>query len=200
MSFLVRMWAYVTLGAMAFLVEEAAPLFGGLAARDRHMHLSAVVIAVAIGTWAVGFALYLLGRWRGHWLRKRYPRFRKLLLQSIALVRRHPWRASLAVRYAWGLRVPIPIACGIGRVPLYIFTIGTAISCITWSLIFSLLGWWLGDATETLIGHVKEWEPFIGAALVVAMIVGFIVVRRRRVADRVERVLDRESLPPAKEP
>jgi len=200
MSFLARMWAYVSLGAMAFIVEEASPLFGGLAARDRHMHLSAVVIAVALGTWAAGFGLYLLGRWRGHWLRKRYPRFRKLLLQSIALVRRHPWRASLAVRYAWGLRLPIPIACGIGRVPLYIFSIGTAISCITWSLVFSLLGWWLGDATETLIGHVKEWEPFIGAALVVAMIVGFIVVRRRRIAQRVERVLDRESLPPAKEP
>jgi membrane protein DedA with SNARE-associated domain len=200
MSFLVRMWAYVSLGAMAFIVEEASPLFGGLAARDRHMHLSAVIIAVAIGTWAAGFALYLLGRWRGHWLRKRYPRFRKLLLQSIALVRRHPWRAALAVRYAWGLRLPIPIACGIGRVPLYIFSIGTAISCITWSLIFSLLGWWLGDATETLIGHVKQWEPYIGAVLVIAMIVGFVVVRRRRIPQRIERALDRESLPPAKEP
>jgi membrane protein DedA with SNARE-associated domain len=200
MSFLVRMWAYVSLGAMAFIVEEASPLFGGLAARDRHMHLSAVIIAVAIGTWAAGFALYLLGRWRGHWLRKRYPRFRKLLLQSIALVRRHPWRAALAVRYAWGLRLPIPIACGIGRVPLYIFSIGTAISCITWSLIFSLLGWWLGDATETLIGHVKQWEPYIGAVLVIAMIVGFVVVRRRHIPQRIERALDRESLPPAKEP
>src|ERR1051325_2937451 len=200
MSFLARMWAYVSLGAMAFLVEEASPLFGGLAARDRHMHLSAVVIAVALGTWGTGLALYLLGRWRGHWLRKRYPRFRKLLLQSIALVRRHPWRAALAVRYAWGLRVPIPIACGIGRVPLYVFMIGTAISCFTWSLIFSLLGWWLGDATETLIGHVREWEPFIGTALVVAMIIGFVVVRRRRIPQRIERALDPESLPPAEEP
>jgi len=42
--------------------------------------------------------------------RKRWPRFRRVIIQSVALVRRHPWRASLLVRFAWGLRLPLPFS------------------------------------------------------------------------------------------
>src|SRR3954469_11252766 len=107
MFFLHRLAAYITLGAMGIVWEEASPLIGGLAAHDRHLHLSRVIIAVALGTWISTFLLYLLGRWRAPWLRKRWPRFRGLIIRSVALVRRHPWRASAAVRFAWGLRLPL---------------------------------------------------------------------------------------------
>lgn len=193
MSFIANIWTYVTLGAMGFVWEEASPLIGGLAAHNHHLHLMPVIIAVALGTWGAGIGLYFLGRWRGRWMRKRWPRARKVILQSVALVRRHPWRASLAVRFAWGLRLPLPIACGVGRVPLFVYMIATAISCLLWSVIFSILGWWLGDAAEVLIGHVQKWEPYIGAALVIAMIVGFVMVRRRRIAERAAAVIDHES-------
>src|SRR5437773_3327746 len=162
MSFLERMWAYVTLGAMGIVVEEASPLMGGLAAHDRNLRLTSVIVAVALGTWLAGLALYLLGRWRGRWLRKRWPRFRKLILRSVAVVRRHPWRASLGVRFAYGLRLALPLACGVGRVPLLSYCVGSGVSSIAWSLMFSVLGWALGQTAETLVGHVKEIEPLIG--------------------------------------
>ena len=193
MSFLERMWAYITLGAMGIVWEEASPLLGGLAAHDRNLRLSSVVMAVALGTWLATFVLYLLGRARGHWLRKRWPRFRKLILRSVALVRRHPWRASLMVRFAYGLRLPLPLACGVARVPFLVYCVGTAISSVAWSLAFSVLGWALGRTTQRLIGHVREWEPVIGVAVVLSMVVGFVVVRRRHVADRSAHVIDPES-------
>lgn len=193
MTFLERMWAYITLGAMGIIWEEASPLLGGLAAHDRHLHLAPVVLAVALGTWLATLLLYLLGRAQGHSVRKRWPRFRKVILRSVALVRRHPWRASLLVRFAYGLRLPLPIACGVARVPLLIYVVGSAISAVTWSLAFSMLGWALGRTTQTLIGHVRRWEPYIGAAVVLSMIVGFIVVRRRHVAERTAHVIDPSS-------
>jgi membrane protein DedA with SNARE-associated domain len=192
MTFLERMWAYITLGAMGIIWEEASPLIGGLAAHDRNLHLFSVILAVALGTWLAGLLLYFLGRSRGHWLRKRWPRFRKLILRSVALVRRHPWRASLAVRFAYGLRLALPFACGVGRVPLLVYCIGTAASCIVWSLMFSILGWALGRTTETLIGHVRDVEPLIGFGLIILMVIGLVVSRRRRMAERTARVLDRE--------
>ncbi len=195
MTFLQRMWAYITLGAMGVVVEEASPLMGGLAAHDRHLRLSVVIVAVALGTWVASLLLYLLGRWRGRWLRKRWPRFRKLILRSVALVRRHPWRATFATRFAWGLRLPLPIACGVARVPLLVFCIGSAVSSLAWSLIFSVLGWALGETILTLVGHVRRFEPLIGAALVLLMVIGFIVVQRRHVAERTAKVLDPEAEP-----
>jgi membrane protein DedA with SNARE-associated domain len=192
MTFLERMWAYVTLGAMGIVWEEASPLIGGLAAFDRNLDLPSVITAVALGTWIAGLLLYLLGRSRGRWLRKRWPRLRPVILRSVAIVRRHPWRASLAVRFAYGLRIALPLACGVARLPLVVYAIGTAVSCAAWSLAFAVVGWWLGRTTETLIGQVRRLEPVIGAAFVLLMVVGFVVLRRRHVAERTARVLDPE--------
>jgi len=192
-TFLERFWAYVTLGAMGYVWEEASPLIGGLAAHDRHLRLISVVLAVAFGTWVVGVLLYMLGRSRGRYLRKRWPKLRRVILQSVAVVRRHPWRASLLVRFAYGLRLALPIACGIGRVPIAIFTVGSAISAVVWSAAFAVLGWALGRTTQTLIGHVRQLEPLIGTLLVLAMIVGFVVLRRRHVAEKTTRVIEGEK-------
>ena len=190
MSFLERMWAYITLGAMGIVWEEASPLIGGLAAHDRHLRLLPVILAVALGTFLATLLLYFFGRVRGRWFRKRWPRFRRVIIQSVALVRRHPWRASLLVRFAWGLRLPLPIACGVARVALYIYAVGSAVSSVVWSLAFSVLGWGLGRTTQTLIGHVRRWEPYIGALVILSMVVGFVIVRRRRVAERSAHVID----------
>ena len=205
MTFLHRLAAYITLGAMGIVWEEASPLIGGIAAQDRHLRLSRVILAVALGTWIATFLLYLLGRWQGAWLRKRWPRFRRLILRSVIAVRRHPWRASLAVRFAWGLRLPLPIACGVSRVPLLVFSVGSAISCLVWASVFTMLGWGLGETARELIGHVRRYEPLIGVALVVLMIIGLALTRRGHVAETTAQLLDPAppsdqdgTLPPAK--
>lgn len=192
MTFFERMWAYITLGAMGIIVEEASPLMGGVAARDRHLRLTTVIAAVALGTWLAGIGLYMLGRWRGRWVRKRWPRFRKGVLRSVALVRRHPWRASLAVRFAWGLRLVLPLACGVSRIPPSTYLTGTAVSCVVWSLMFTVLGWWVGETAAVLVRDMRRAEPLIAGALVLAMVVGFIVVRRRHVPEKTAKVLDQD--------
>lgn len=191
MTFLERMWAYVTLGAMGLVWEEASPLLGGVAAHDRNLDLASVVAAVALGTWLAGLGVYLLGRWRGRWIWKRWPRTRRVLLNSIAIVRRHPWRASVGSRFAYGLRLAVLLACGAGRVPVRVYAVGTAISCILWSLGFTILGWALGRTAERILGHFQRFEPILGALIVIAVGVATVWVHRRRLGDRTAEVLDR---------
>lgn len=193
MTFLERMWAYITLGAMGIVWEEASPLLGGVAAFDRNLDLVSVINAVALGTWIAGILLYFAGRVYGRWLRKSWRAARPMILRSVALVRRHPWRASLAVRFAYGLRIALPIACGVARLRLPIYLIGSAISCIVWSLVFTLIGWSLGNTTERLVGHVREYEWLVGLVFVAIMVLGFWVFRRRNQAGKTVRVLDREN-------
>jgi membrane protein DedA with SNARE-associated domain len=192
MSFLERMWAYITLGAMGSIWGEASPLLGGLAAFDRDLRLVTVMSAVALGTWLGGLGFYWLGRSQGRRIRKRWPRARPVIIRSIAIVRRHPWRASLGIRFAYGLRIALPIACGVAHLPLSKYAIGTAISSIVWSTVFTVLGWWLGRTTETFIGHVRQMESLIGGLVVVAVLIVFLVLRRRQVAERTAQVLDPE--------
>lgn len=193
MTFLERMWAYVTLGAMGSLWGEASPLLGGLAAFDRNLQLLAVINAVALGTWLGLLVFYWIGRSHGRWIRKRWPAARPVIIRSIAIVRRHPWRASLGIRFAYGLRIALPIACGVAHLPLSKYLIGTAISSIVWSLIFTVLGWWLGRTTETVLGQVREMESLIGVGIVIVVVVIAIWLRRRHVAQRTADVLDPEQ-------
>src|ERR1041384_6779384 len=99
MELLHQLWAYITLAVTGIITEEATPLIGGLAAHDHRLRLSAVGIVVSSGTWIADLGLYYIGRWPGHWARKRWPRLRAFMLRALRTVRRHPWRASLAVRW-----------------------------------------------------------------------------------------------------
>ena len=197
-EFLGRLWAYLTLAATGIVTEEATPLIGGLAAHDNRLHLSLVMACVSSGTWIADFGLYYLGRWRGDWTRRRSPRLRIFMYRALRIVRRHPWRSSLAVRWAYGLRLALPIACGAARVPVWLYAIGSAISCLTWSIFFTLLGWGFGRATLRIVGHVRRYEKFLVAAILIGLVIVFWVMHKRHVEDEVVEVLasgDAEPIP-----
>lgn len=188
-TFLERLGAYLTLGATGMITEEATPLIGGLAAHNHNLRLGAVGMWVAGGTWLASIGLYYFGRWRGHWARQRWPNLRRFLLRAFKIVRRHPWRSSLAVRWAYGLRLALPIACGAARMPLHIYLIGTAVSCLTWSFIFTLLGWAFGRTTLIVLGHVRRYENYLIAMIFVVVALAFWFLRKKHVEDEVVEVL-----------
>jgi membrane protein DedA with SNARE-associated domain len=188
-SFFPRLWAYLSLGATGIVTEEATPLIGGLAAKSRNLELGAVGLWVAGGTWLAGLGLYYVGRLHGAWARKRWPRLRMVMIRAFKIVRRHPWRSSLAVRWAFGLRLTLPIACGAARVPLWPYMIGSAVSCLTWAFTFTMLGWAFGQTAMIALGHVRRYEKYLIAIIIVGLIVIFRVMRKQHVEDEVVVVL-----------
>ena len=99
-----------------------------------------------------------------------------------------------ARRFAYGLRIPLPIACGVAHVPVWLFSTATAISCFVWSAVFTVFGFWLGQFAEEVVGEVRRYVPMIGTALVVLMFVGAWWMRRRHIEEKTKRVLDRKPL------
>lgn len=186
LSHLADAWAYVTLGASAILTEEAAPILGGLAAHEGHLGLVRVILACAIGTWVPAVGLYALGRWRGRWLRKRFPRVRRYLTPSLRYVRRSPWKSMIAVRFAFGIRIVLPIACGAAHVRLPAYLIGTAAMALIWATTFAFIGWLFGESAAFLLGHLRRYEDIVAGVLVAAVILFFVVVIRRRRARQLE--------------
>ena len=190
-----RLWKYVALGLTSIILEEANPIFGGIAARNDRLDLVGVVIAVAVGTWIPTIGLYLVGRWRIDWVRARWPNRQQMLEGALAIVRRNPWRASLLVRFAYGLRIPVPIACGAGGVPLTLYTIASGISCWVWSAIFVLLGWKAGGAALELLGFATRREVRLGFVAIIVLVAALFYLRRRRIAERTTHVLSGEDIP-----
>ena len=195
MTPLEQLWKYTALGASSIVFEEANPIFGGIAARHGRAGMLGVVIAVALGTWAASIALYYVGRWRIEWVRARWPEKHKLLDGALAIVERHPWRASLAVRFAYGLRLPLPIACGAARLPIGLYIIASGISCWLWALAFAYLGLAFGGAAIALLRFTHRIEVRLGLAALMLSIVLIFIMRRRFMAERTARVLAGEAIP-----
>jgi membrane protein DedA with SNARE-associated domain len=194
-----RLWWYASLGATGIIGEEATALIGGLAAHDGHIRLLTAGASVSVGTWAADIILYYLGRWRGRWVRRRFPGVRRFMLRALRVVRRHPWRSSIAVRWAYGLRLTLPLACGAARVPIPIYLIGSAIGALTWGYVFTLLGWGFGETTLLVLGHVKRYEKYLVLIILLASLVALLIMRRRHVEDKsVEVIATGDAEPPPK--
>jgi membrane protein DedA with SNARE-associated domain len=186
-----RLWWYVSLAATGIITEEATPLIGGLAAHNGHIQLAIAGFAVSVGVWGAGLLLYWIGRWRGGWVRKRFPSTRPMMLRALKVVRRHPWRASLAVRFAYGLRLVLPMACGAARVPIVVFLIASAVSSAAWGYLFTILGWAFGEGILLVLDHVKRYEWYLVVAILIAVGVGFWLTRRRHIEETSLEVLSK---------
>jgi membrane protein DedA with SNARE-associated domain len=180
MSFAERLWKYVALGATSIVGEEANPILGGIAVRHGGAGLFGVIVAVMLGTWAASILLYFIGRWRIDWVRARWPDKRRLLTSALAAVRRHPWQASLAVRFAYGLRLPLPIACGAARVPFSLYVIASGISSLVWGVTFTLLGLALGRTALRALMFTQRLDVRLALLAIALTAVLGVMVRRRR--------------------
>ena len=190
LSHLAEAWAYVTLGASAILTEEVAAILGGFAAYEGHLGFVQVVLAVATGPWLPAVGLYALGRWRSRWVRKRFPKMRRYLTPLLVYVRRSPWQSVLAVRFAFGVRIILPVACGAARlrIPVYIF--GTAFAALLWATTFASVGWIFGRSAVLVLGQLRRYEDIAAAIIVAAVVIVFVVVVRRRRARRIAEAVE----------
>jgi membrane protein DedA with SNARE-associated domain len=189
LSHLAEFWAYVTLGASGIVTEEAAPLVGGFAAHEGHLGFVRVVLACAIGVWTAGVGLYALGRWRGKWVRRRFRRVGRYVTRLLVFVRRRPWRSTFAVRFAFGARIVLPIACGAARLRLPVFLIGSAIASVVWAVLFATLGWLFGETALLVIGHIRRYEDVFAGLLVAGVVlVSVILIKRHRPPPLIDQI------------
>ncbi|MDB4913726.1 MAG: associated protein [Gemmatimonadetes bacterium] len=195
MTLLERVWKYTALGASTIMFEEANPILGGIAARHGRLGMVGVVVACALGTWVASVVLYYVGFWRIDWVRRRFPKKKQLLDGALEVVQRHPWRASLAVRFAFGLRLPLPVACGAARVPVGLYILASGISCWVWSLAFAYLGLAFGRAALRVFLFTHRLDVRLGAIGALLGVVLFFVTRRRLIAERTAVVLTGEHIP-----
>jgi membrane protein DedA with SNARE-associated domain len=85
---------YLALGASAIAVSELSPIFGGIASLEGQLHLGRVIASITLGGWVATTLLYVGGRLKWDWLRKRFPSTRSAGTIALRIVRRNPWRAA----------------------------------------------------------------------------------------------------------
>lgn len=174
---------YVVLGASAILTEEIAPVLGGIAVHENQLRLMPLVWAITLGGWVATALLYALGRSKWDWIRRRLPRWRAAGTVALRVVGAHPLKASFLVRFAFGLRIMLPVACGAARVPWYVYLPVSLLGSLAWTVVYIVLGIAAGEAAVQAIGLFGKYGKVVGiiAALVTAL---FVIRWQRKRAER----------------
>ena len=180
-------WTYIVLGASTIFTEELAPIFGGIAAHERELRLVPLIVALTLGGWIATALLYALGRLKWETIRRRFPRTRATGTVALRVVRRNPLTASFFVRFAFGLRMLLPMASGAARVPLYVFLPVSLLGSVVWSIVFTLLGYVAGEAAVRAMGHLGRAGEIVGAVVVTIAVFAFLRWQRRRRERKAER-------------
>lgn len=180
-------WTYAFLGLSAIVIEELSPIFGGIAAHEGELQLVRVIIGITLGGWLSTMLLYVAGRAKWDWIRKRFPRLRAAGTIALRVVGRNPLTASFLVRFAFGLRIVLPMACGAARVPIATYLAASLLGSALWTTLFALIGYAAGEAAVRVVGHVGRVGEIVGAVLVTAAVYAFIRWLRMRRARKDER-------------
>lgn len=187
---------YLALAASTPFVSELAPIVGGMATHEGRLPLVKVIAAVTIGGWVGTGLLYLAGRLKWEWLRRRSKSVRSAGTVALRIVARNPWRASFLVRFLFGARILLPMACGAARVPLTVYLPMSLLGSLAWSAVFAGVGLLAGEAAEVVLRNITHVERgmTIGGVVLALAVAGWWWRRRRRRAAR-RRAREQVSAP-----
>lgn len=154
-------YGYVALFLGAMIEGEAVLILAGYSlARGYLAPLPTYLVAVAGA--AVADALYFwLGRLAGARLIRSFPRLRPLRARATLIVRRNGHTAAFLTRFAYGLRLVLPMMIGALRMRPVIFHIFAGIAALCFAALYLGSGYLFGQAIGRLLARVSGWETII---------------------------------------
>jgi membrane protein DedA with SNARE-associated domain len=162
---------------------ETTMMFAGFAVSQGKMGLAAAIVAGVAGNVVGAWVVYYVGLYGGRPFIDRYGKYVLLKHEHIELTER--WFAkygAMAVffcRMIPGVRSFVSLPAGVARMPLWKFTMYTALGCIPFVAVLTWLGVKLGANWESLHQQFK-WLDYAVLGVIVAIVVWVVVRRLRR--------------------
>ena len=87
------------------------------------------------------------------------------------------------MRFAYGLRIAGPVLIGMSGLSAWRFGVFNAIGALLWATSVAAVGWAFGAAAEAALGELRHIEGWLFTGLLVALVVLWLVRRRRAAKD-----------------
>ena len=196
---LVLRFGYGVIFVAAAFEGDAALISGAFLARRGYFSLPIVTLVAALGPIAGNQLYYWSGRRSSASVpgtpgASRLPAARLLDKAGAWLTGRGIWIAFVS-RFVYGLRVAIPVACGITRLPPVRFCIIDGAGALLWAAIVGTFGAVIGHVLELLIEDIHRYE---GHVVAVAATIGVLLLLWFRPDRRARQLL--ETRPDATKP
>jgi membrane protein DedA with SNARE-associated domain len=166
--YLFQEYGYLIIFTGTFFEGETTLVLGGLLSHQGHLNFW-IVIATAVSASYIGHVFfYFMGKTASPWVLLRFPKF-QLKIQKVEYhIRRHETTSLFITQYVFGFRLASALSFGILGMKISKFLVLQLISCTLWAILFTSLGFLVGDSCEGIVKNI-EW------AILIILITGFLI-------------------------
>lgn len=157
---------YWVLFVWTFLEGEAGLIFAGFLAFQGYFSVPAVMATAFAGAFCGDQFYFYLGRLKGKYLLSHSHSLVRKLRKGLRLIERYGSIVAFTSRYTYGFRIVLPIILGMTPFPGVRFLWLNLLSAFSWSIIFTLAGYFFGKSATLFVGsEVKKYEHYLIAIL-----------------------------------
>jgi membrane protein DedA with SNARE-associated domain len=178
---LLRQYGYIAVFVAGIFEGETMLMLGAYAVHQGYLSLLPLIACGAAAGFISDQFYFHLGRRKGNELLATRPKLRAHVERVFGFVARHPFATIFVMRFAWGFRIVLPAALGMGRLGAIPYAVLNAIAVTLWATVVVLFGVKLTGWIHAAFGHLRPYEhevifvvPFVLLSLTVAL------VRQRR--------------------
>ena len=181
---LLERFGYLAVFVGTFLEGEGILVMAGFFAERGYLNIYTVTTVAFLGAYLGHIFWFWLGRAHGMRILERFPRMKNHFGKSIRMFERYGAAAIIITQWLYGLRITCAVIIGISKISIIKFLIYEAVSCLIWSIVIALAGYYFGAAVERVLGkaeHVEKW------GLLVLVVIGVSVWLYHRRKERQEQ-------------
>jgi membrane protein DedA with SNARE-associated domain len=183
---LLHHYGYLLIFLGTFVEGESLLVLGGYFAHRGYLSLDGVMATAFVAAVCGDQVFFHLGRRHASRLFARFPRLHDKVRVAVSRAERHQTLVVLGMRFAWGLRIALPLAMGMTRMDARRFFWLNLLSAAVWAALFSFLGYSTSKLFDRLVDDLHRYELWIaGSLLTVAAIVLAFRWRHSRSTDQI---------------
>ncbi len=169
---LLQHYGYIAIFVAGLFEGETILLLGAYAVHQGYLQMPLVVACGAAAAFISDQFYFFIGRRRGPTIGQKYPRIQQQLEKVRGFVGRHPVAIVMLMRFAWGLRIVLPIALGMGRMRAAVYVPLSAVASVLWAVVVCFFGVAVSQMAHRAIGNLRHHEH---AIVIAALLAGLLV-------------------------
>lgn len=159
-------YGYYAVFFLGLLEGETILLLGAYAVQQGYLSFWPLVACGAAAAFLTDQFYFFMGRRKGLQLIAHHPKMHARFNRAFAFVQRWPVPTVLLMRFAWGLRILLPVALGMTRMRAAVYVPLSAIASVGWAALVCWAGMAISQVAHSVIGNLRPYELWlIGAAL-----------------------------------
>ncbi|MDO9406620.1 MAG: DedA family protein [Polaromonas sp.] len=182
LSHLLEHYGYLAVFVAGLFEGESMLMLGAYAVHQGYLSLWPLIACGAGAAILADQFYFRLGRRKGAVLLESRPKLRAHIEKVNGFVARHPVATVFLMRFAWGLRIVLPAALGMGAMRTFVFLALNIPAAVIWATVVSVLGLRLTEYVHASVGLLRPYEHLLilGALAIAVTVAWFRQSRSRR--------------------